>query len=155
MRLKHLYLSLATTLLLSMAFSPCLRAESDKQNDAETVELATAAKSFISIDRGHYTTGRIKMIGDRGKTYLEFDKAFSTLRGPELKVILYRDASVPFSLELLTTLPFGTGIVDITCSIIASGVTRSIPASALTGRRWQSAGIRSLLTSSGMTKSLP
>lgn len=98
MKFKYLCFTLTTTFILTMAIAPGLKAESGTPNNAEKVESATAAKSFISIDRGHYTTGRIKIIRDEGKTYLEFDQAFSTVKGPELKVILYRETSVPFSL---------------------------------------------------------
>ena len=99
MRLEHLYLSLTSALFLTAAIAPNLRAESINQTDAPVVERATAAHSFISIDEGHYTAGRVRIVRDKGRNYLEFDQAFSTIKGPDLKVILHRGTSVPFSIS--------------------------------------------------------
>lgn len=89
---------LSLTLLLNMAIAKGLPAESVDRLTLPAIKLATEANSFISIDEGHYTAGRVRIIQVNGKNYLEFDKAFSTFKGPELKVILHRDNSVPFSL---------------------------------------------------------
>ncbi len=99
MRLKYLYFTAVSALLFTVAIAPHLKAESTNPINTPVIESATAANSFISIDKGHYTTGRVRIIRDNGRNYLEFDKAFSTFKAPKLKVILYRDNSVPFSLS--------------------------------------------------------
>ena len=99
MRLKYLYFSAVSALLFTVAIAPHLKAESTNQPNARVIESTTAANSFISIDEGHYTTGRVRIVRDNGRNYLELDKAFSTFKAPNLKVILYRNSSVPFSLS--------------------------------------------------------
>jgi Electron transfer DM13 len=93
------FVVLSLTLLLTLAIAKRLSAQPVDGITPQGTELATVANSFISIDEGHYTTGRVRIIQDNGKNYLELDRAFSTLKGPELKVILYRDRAVPFSIS--------------------------------------------------------
>jgi len=45
----------------------------------------------------HPTQGTAKIVTAGGKTFVEFDQKFKTDAGPDLQVILYRQATVPIS----------------------------------------------------------
>ena len=98
MKSKYWYFSAVSALFLTFVTVPHLKAESGNSINTSVMESATVANSFISIDQGHYTTGRVRIIRDKGRNYLELDKAFSTFKAPNLRVILYRNSSVPFSI---------------------------------------------------------
>lgn len=45
----------------------------------------------------HPTQGNARIVQENGRRYIEFDKEFKTDNGPDLYVILYRNATVPES----------------------------------------------------------
>ncbi len=56
-----------------------------------------ASGSFVKQEKA--TTGKAKIVSVNGKRYLQFDKAFSTGNGPDVKVILHRNSSVPLNIK--------------------------------------------------------
>lgn len=103
MKLKQTSLGFMATLLLTtvtmILFPPYAQAESEGQKNQDSEVKVTIGHSFISLNRDRRTAGRVRIVSYKGKNYLEFDTAFSTLNSPKLKVILYRDNSVPKSVQ--------------------------------------------------------
>ncbi|NJL10536.1 MAG: DM13 domain-containing protein [Calothrix sp. SM1_7_51] len=70
------------------------------QNQPRNIVTQVAAKTGAtgSFRAGeHPTQGNVRIITERGKRYLEFDKSFKTDNGPDLFVVLYRNQTVPVS----------------------------------------------------------
>ena len=67
--------------------------------------VRVAAKSSSLIASGNFvkqeksTTGKAKIVNINGQRYLEFDKGFRTGNGPDVKVILHRNSSVPLNIR--------------------------------------------------------
>ncbi|NJL86827.1 MAG: DM13 domain-containing protein [Leptolyngbyaceae cyanobacterium SM1_1_3] len=89
-------LGLTTALLLSnSAYS------APQSSEARPVELAQAAplsNQFVTVDQSKATTGSVRIVTENGQRYLEFDQQFSTARGPDVEVVLYRGATIPGSI---------------------------------------------------------
>lgn len=67
-------------------------AEALKARQTITVAAKTqsliASGSFVTTEQDHPTNGMAKIVNDvNGKRYLEFDKAFTTARGPKVRVV--------------------------------------------------------------------
>jgi hypothetical protein len=58
-----------------------------------------ASGSFVTTEQDHPTNGIAKIVQFNGKRYLEFDKAFTTARGPKVRVLLHRSNTVPVNLK--------------------------------------------------------
>ena len=56
-----------------------------------------ASGNFVKSEKA--TTGKAKIINMNGKRYLQFDEAFSTGNGPDVKVILHKNSSVPGNIQ--------------------------------------------------------
>ncbi|MDY6898669.1 MAG: DM13 domain-containing protein, partial [Cyanobacteriota bacterium] len=56
-----------------------------------------ASGSFVKQEKA--TTGQARIVNINGKNYLEFDRAFSTGEGPDVKVILHRNSNVPLNIK--------------------------------------------------------
>jgi hypothetical protein len=89
---------------LFLLTTPQVIAESVTKTDSSQEIDNPVANSFISIDPRHPTDGRVRIISDRGRHYLEFDDDFTTLPAPALKVILHRYNTVPSKIEALNYL---------------------------------------------------
>lgn len=50
--------------------------------------------SFTTVDRGHATSGSVRIVSENGQRYIEFGQDFATGSGPDVKVILSRDEVV-------------------------------------------------------------
>ncbi len=55
--------------------------------------------SFVTTEQDHPTNGIAQVVKVDGKRYIEFNKAFTTARGPKVRVILYRNNNVPVKLK--------------------------------------------------------
>ena len=99
MKFKQISLGMMATLLLTTSVTipvvAQVQAESKKERREKHKIDVSVGNSFISLNRDRPTKGRARIISYRGKHYLEFDRAFSTVNSSELKVILYRHNSVP------------------------------------------------------------
>jgi len=56
-----------------------------------------ALRQGMFVKAEHPTQGTAKIVTAGGKTFIEFDQKFKTDAGPDLQVILYRQATVPIS----------------------------------------------------------
>ncbi len=56
-----------------------------------------ASGSFVKQEKA--TTGKAKIVNVNGKRYLEFDRAFRTGEGPDVKVILHRNSRIPLNIK--------------------------------------------------------
>jgi acyl CoA:acetate/3-ketoacid CoA transferase beta subunit len=59
--------------------------------------FAQALRQGMFVKAEHPTQGTAKIVTEGGKTFIEFDQKFKTDAGPDLQVILYRQATVPIS----------------------------------------------------------
>ncbi|MEM6403616.1 MAG: DM13 domain-containing protein [Cyanobacteria bacterium P01_D01_bin.116] len=67
-----------------------------------TVASANSIKPIASgkfVKQEKATTGQARIVNINGKNYLEFDRAFSTGEGPDVKVILHRNSNVPLNIK--------------------------------------------------------
>lgn len=76
------------------------------ETNTQQTETPTTPKSTIASSGGvggafkageHPTQGRVQVISEQGKRYLEFDRDFKTDKGPDLYVILHRSDAPPQS----------------------------------------------------------
>ncbi|MCG8361949.1 MAG: DM13 domain-containing protein [Pseudanabaenales cyanobacterium] len=101
-RLKTI--AITSTLLLgglgSLALNP---AYASPETTASQVQVAAnsilASGDFVTVEPGHPTAGTARIIVENGQRYLEFDQTFGTANGPDVVVVLHRDAVVPLSLN--------------------------------------------------------
>ncbi|MDJ0796684.1 MAG: DM13 domain-containing protein [Calothrix sp. MO_167.B12] len=56
-----------------------------------------ASGNFVKAEKA--TTGKAKIVSINGKRYLKFNQAFSTGNGPDVKVILHKNSSVPANIK--------------------------------------------------------
>ncbi|MEO1378192.1 MAG: DM13 domain-containing protein [Cyanobacteria bacterium J06635_10] len=68
-----------------------------------TTTIATKSKSILAsgnfVKQEKATSGKAKIVNINGKRYLEFDKAFSTGEGPDVKIILHRNSTIPLNIK--------------------------------------------------------
>ncbi|MEL7246442.1 MAG: DM13 domain-containing protein [Cyanobacteria bacterium J06573_2] len=73
------------------------------QRAGRSVRVAAKSKSLIAsgnfVNQEKATRGKAKIVNVNGRRYLEFDKGFSTGNGPDVKVILHRNSSVPLNIR--------------------------------------------------------
>ncbi|MBW4630761.1 MAG: DM13 domain-containing protein [Iphinoe sp. HA4291-MV1] len=100
MRLKYLLL-VSIVALLTVS---CTREISSKQPAKQPdIQTSTATVTTNITQSGtfkageHPTQGKVRVVNDNGKRYLEFDQSFKTDSGPDLFVILYRSETPPVS----------------------------------------------------------
>ena len=67
----------------------------DNQNSGQLL----AQGQFVTVEQNHPTEGQAVITEENGKRYLTFDDNFTTARGPKVKVVLHRNASVPVNIE--------------------------------------------------------
>ncbi|MBV6627869.1 MAG: DM13 domain-containing protein [Rivularia sp. (in: Bacteria)] len=72
---------------------------------AQAQRVRVAAKSTSLIASGNFvnqekrTTGKAKIVNINGRRYLEFDRRFSTGNGPDVKIILHKNSSIPLNIK--------------------------------------------------------
>lgn len=78
---------------------------SDQASTPQAEEAAPMPLSFSStvgqfrtVDPIHPTAGTIRLVTENGQRYLDFDETFTTARGPDVRVVLYPQATVPGTL---------------------------------------------------------
>ena len=96
-------LSLAAALLsttVGSTFLPTSALAEPLPTPAQLVSLQEdTASNFVTVEQDHQTTGTVKILVENGQQYLEFDRNFTTAKGPDVRVILHRDNSIPVKLE--------------------------------------------------------
>ena len=71
-------------------------------NQVETVNVAQAISTpqpFVTVEQEKETTGTASVVTENGQTYIVFDDAFDTARGPDVQVVLHTGATVPVSID--------------------------------------------------------
>ena len=81
---------IATTLTTIGCVNAFSKATGGASPVAQSSMSGTETSSGSFVAKEHPTTGKVKIVKDKGKTYLEFDKTFSSDSGPDLYVILHR-----------------------------------------------------------------
>jgi Electron transfer DM13 len=69
----------------------------DTQTPTATASVNPGTKSGNFQAGEHQTLGKVSVITEKGKRYLEFDQNFKTEKGPDVFVILYRSDAPPIS----------------------------------------------------------
>ncbi|MGB6295220.1 MAG: DM13 domain-containing protein [Rivularia sp. (in: cyanobacteria)] len=73
------------------------------QRAAQGIRVAAKSKSLIAsgnfVNQEKATSGKAKIVNVNGKRYLEFDNAFRTGNGPDVKIILHRNSSIPLNIR--------------------------------------------------------
>lgn len=90
-------IGLTSALLLAtvggVLIAPSAKANSFQESSQLVAVKTNSVNSFVSVG-GHKTNGGVKVINKNGQRYIEFNQAFVTDRGPDLKVVLHRNSSV-------------------------------------------------------------
>ncbi|MEA5564445.1 DM13 domain-containing protein [Anabaena sp. UHCC 0399] len=91
---KLVILAIITTVAMG-----CTREVSSNQVDTQTSTTATrpSAKAGNFQAGEHPTQGKLTVVTEQGKQYLEFDQDFKTDKGPDLFVILHTSDAPPVS----------------------------------------------------------
>jgi hypothetical protein len=58
-----------------------------------------ASGSFMTVEQDHPTEGTARIVNENGKRYLEFDSAFTTAQGPDVKIVFHQNQSIPVNLK--------------------------------------------------------
>jgi hypothetical protein len=97
MKFKHL----AILSLIAVIAIGCANETTSNQTDTQTTPQATVASSDAGVgafkSKEQPTQGKVKVVTEKGKRYLEFDQNFKTNQGPDLYVILYSSDNPPIS----------------------------------------------------------
>ncbi|OUL37076.1 electron transfer flavoprotein [Nostoc sp. T09] len=97
MKFKHL----AILSIVAVITIGCANERTSNQTDTQTTPKTTVASSGAGVGAfkagEQPTQGKVKVVTEKGKRYLEFDQNFKTNQGPDLYVILYRSDAPPQS----------------------------------------------------------
>jgi Electron transfer DM13 len=97
MKFKHL----AIVSIIAVISISCANENTSKQTDTKATPQANVASSSGGVGAfkagEHPTQGKVKVVTEEGKRYLEFDQNFKTDKGPDLYVILHRSDAPPQS----------------------------------------------------------
>lgn len=67
-------------------------------NETATTNVI-AEGNFTTVEQDHPTEGKAQIIEENGQKYLQFDANFTTAQGPDVQVVLHRNASVAVNLD--------------------------------------------------------
>ncbi len=101
MKLKQLATLGITSVILLGSLSPILMrsATAFPEPAPDSTQILTrtilARGTFVTTEQDHPTTGTANIVNENGNRYIEFDGAFSTATGPDVRVILSRQEMVP------------------------------------------------------------
>lgn len=91
---------LSIVALLSVGCTNVESQQSQTQPQIETVAQNPAAAVEASgtfVDAEHPTKGKVNIITENGKKYIQFDNQFKSDSGPDLFVILHKDDKLPIT----------------------------------------------------------
>ncbi|MEB3220371.1 MAG: DM13 domain-containing protein [Nostocales cyanobacterium 94392] len=98
-------LGIASIVLFGSVGQLTFNAQPVQAQTAQGIRVASVSQSlissgsFVTTEQDHPTNGKAKIVKVNGKRYLEFDKAFTTARGPKVRVVLHRNSTVPVNLK--------------------------------------------------------
>ncbi|MBF2066809.1 MAG: DM13 domain-containing protein [Calothrix sp. C42_A2020_038] len=108
MKFKYKLAILATVVVLT---GGCVRESDNNPSDTSsshsekapishtTSKTAGTAKSGNFLAAEHPTKGSARIVNENGKRFVEFDENFKTDSGPDLFVVLHRNATVPNGIQ--------------------------------------------------------
>ncbi len=103
--MKNLLSTGLSALMLTAVVVPVAETISVTDALAAQPSITRAAKAllasgqFVTVDQAKATTGTARIVEKDGQRILEFDGAFDTARGPDVRVVLYKGDSVPVSID--------------------------------------------------------
>ncbi|MBW4645386.1 MAG: DM13 domain-containing protein [Goleter apudmare HA4340-LM2] len=88
-------------IIATVSFS-CAKETTSNQTDTQTQSVTNTASPVVAEPGAfkpgeHPTQGKVSVVTEQGKSYLEFDGNFKTDNGPDLFVILHRSDAPPIS----------------------------------------------------------
>jgi hypothetical protein len=92
--MKFKYLAIVIVIIFTAFPTGCTKKVTF--NETQTPNAGTVADGNFKAGE-HPTQGKVSIITEKGKRYLEFDQNFKTDNGPDLFVILHRSAAPPVS----------------------------------------------------------
>ncbi len=102
--MKRFVLGTASALLLATSFVQpgqavvnTVQESTGEQSTLVATKDVVSSGNFVTVKK--QSTGSAQIISKDGKRYLELSSDFSTGKGPDVKVVLYRDSSTPESIE--------------------------------------------------------
>jgi len=103
MRLNKLAASTIASIVLISGVAQVINTQPAQALKATQTTIAAKPKSLIAsgnfVKAEKATTGKAKIVSIDGKRYLKFSKAFSTGNGPDVKVILHKNSTVPANIK--------------------------------------------------------
>ncbi|MBE9198461.1 MULTISPECIES: DM13 domain-containing protein [unclassified Nodularia (in: cyanobacteria)] len=97
MKFKHLIIVGIVAMITVGCATEVTSNEADTPTSTATTVASSVAKSGNFQAAEHPTQGKVSVITEAGKRYLEFDQSFKTDHGPDLFVILHRSSVPPVS----------------------------------------------------------
>lgn len=95
--------SIASIVLFGSVGQLAINAQPAQAQTGQSIRVAAKSKSLIAsgnfVKAEKATSGKAKIVNVNGKRYLEFDKAFSTGNGPDVKIILHKNSSIPLNIK--------------------------------------------------------
>jgi Electron transfer DM13 len=106
--MKFKFLGSIALLLLLASCTPTPSSNTSTNNDStistatptatptvvSTTEAKSSGRSGSFVAGEHPTEGRVSIINENGKNFIEFDQSFKTDKGPDLFVVLHRSKDV-------------------------------------------------------------
>ncbi|RCJ42710.1 electron transfer flavoprotein [Nostoc minutum NIES-26] len=92
MKFKHL--AILSIIIFATLNTGCTEKITSNQTQTQTPNTKAVANGNFKA-REHPTQGKVSVITEKGKRYLEFDQNFKTDNGPDLFVILHRSDAPP------------------------------------------------------------
>ncbi|OZH54847.1 electron transfer flavoprotein [Hydrocoleum sp. CS-953] len=94
-------LTITTTILLATISGIVITPTTvSAQPDTKIIAQKLIANgSFVTVEQNHPTSGNARIITENGKRYLEFTEDFTTVTGPDVRVILHRNSSIPVNVK--------------------------------------------------------
>ncbi|MGB5631306.1 MAG: DM13 domain-containing protein [Waterburya sp.] len=68
-------------------------------NNSVLVAQAETNSQFVTAEKGHPTTGTLKVIQKNGQQYIELGDDFQTVEGPAVEIILHKNETVPVNIN--------------------------------------------------------
>ncbi|MDJ0511622.1 MAG: DM13 domain-containing protein [Crocosphaera sp.] len=94
-------LTITTTILLGTISGIVITPTTVSAQPATNIiaQNSIADGSFVTVEKNHPTSGNARIITENGKRYLEFTEDFTTVTGPDVRVILHRNSSIPVKVK--------------------------------------------------------
>ncbi len=91
-----------TTALIPSAIALSGRTVPNDHHSAPSHQIAAKPErsgTFVTVEPKHPTKGTVRVVKEGNKHFLEFDNQFSTVRGPDVTVVLHKANNVGLKLN--------------------------------------------------------